>query len=348
MYPGHTAEEIQAFEHYKHKARRVSEEGYGERRKSGDGDAPKAGSKAFVGMQPYRTIPAQAPQPMIIMAKRSGRTHCVEKDVSSTCGAETSAATFAPFSSPRTPARKSEIGDTVLKTIRAPAAYRDMTPERSRSASPVKRKAADWQGNLDAPLNTHASERNGKGGLERVEDVYITDLRDLPHVRLVHPQLASLPRSHDQRRMGELSRKCSLGCEREGRTGRCVETKEAIGNAHSRPTLFHDAADTPAAAQKSDIVDYFFSLARYLLGVGKSVHLPKSGMLDALTSASATPQQKVDALKALVTLTGQGLVLLMVVTMLWRLGAAVMYVFEVLLWPLAVPFRILAWLAGFA
>ncbi|KAI6876516.1 hypothetical protein KC338_g113 [Hortaea werneckii] len=56
--------------------------------------------------------------------------------------------------------------------------------------------------------------------------------------------------------------------------------------------------------------------------------------LYALNSEKATAQQKVDALRAALLLSAQALACLFAVTVVWRLGAAVLQILGVLLWPL--------------
>ncbi|KAK6396944.1 hypothetical protein LTR65_007442 [Meristemomyces frigidus] len=301
FYPGRTPDEIEAFEHYKREARPLSGDGKasGGVRKVSAGNAHRCDRAAQANMNERSNIDdgVNTRLPTVIMPNQPGGSHGISQDTPSVGGAELSAATFAPFRSPRTPASKPAAEDTVLNTIRLPGTFRDLPPEHLSQVSPIPRKP------VRTPPNDELCVYKGADSPEVGHATRLTDLSQLP------------PDTHLSLFDGDIQR---------------------------------DLAGTASASKADEVVELFFSLAASALDVGRHVHLPNFGILEALRAPDATPQQKVDALKALLTLTVQGLALLMVITMLWRLGAAVMHVFEVLLWPLAAPFKILRWLVGYA
>ncbi|KAK4548371.1 hypothetical protein LTR36_010242 [Oleoguttula mirabilis] len=354
FYPGRTPDEIEAFEHYKREARPLSGDGKasGGVRKVSAGNAHRCDRAAQANMNERSNIDdgVNTRLPTVIMPNQPGGSHGISQDTPSVGGAELSAATFAPFRSPRTPASKPAAEDTVLNTIRLPGTFRDLPPEHLSQVSPIPRKP------VRTPPNDELCVYKGADSPEVGHATRLTDLSQLPRIRLIHPNVAGLPQSHALRHPRDGIRLCSLGCRRELDTGQCSDSRHAFNNngaADTHLSLFdgdiqRDLAGTASASKADEVVELFFSLAASALDVGRHVHLPNFGILEALRAPDATPQQKVDALKALLTLTVQGLALLMVITMLWRLGAAVMHVFEVLLWPLAAPFKILRWLVGYA
>lgn len=360
-YPGRTPIEIEAFEHHKRKARRVSGDGYGQGQVSRN-----ANGKAFGGVR--KTTPTNArawdgaalatgfavadahvhsaaPFPAVTVAKRSGRNFQEDHHPASVAGAELSASTFAPFCSPRTPASRPVAADTVLQTVRVPGASRDghLGTGTVSNVTPILRKPLPTAPNDGLDIYQTGDSHNP------LTSSSLPDLSQLPRVRLVHPQLASVPQMHALRHTRGAPRQCSLGCRREEDTGQCLETRDPStdGIIKPRSSLFETQAAS-STLRTDDVLELLFGLAASALAFGRRIRLPRICALEPLRAPDATPQQKVDALKALLTLAGQGVTLLMVVTVLWRLGAALMQVFEVLFWPLAVPFKILRWLAGYA
>ncbi|KAK5127806.1 hypothetical protein LTR85_004922 [Meristemomyces frigidus] len=361
IYPGRTAGEIEAFEHYKRKARRINGDGYGERRVSGSGNSKTLGgvrkrsasnahaydraapSTMTATVDPYCHNRAEVVLPAINVAKRPGRGYGITQELPSMAGAEVSASTFAPFSSPRTPASRPAAEDTELKTVRVPGAFRELSPEHLPTTSSIPRKPVHMAPN-DA---VHAYQTDSSP--ELVGASRLTDLSQLPRVRLVHPELASLPQSHALRHLRDGARTCSLGCQREEDTGQCLESRKALCERAVKPHLSLFGTNQGGSTWRNgEVVEILVGLVASAVDFSRHLHLPKVGLLEALRAPEATPQHKVDAMKALLALTGQGLALLMVVTVLWRLGAALMHVSEVLFWPLAVLVKILRWLAGYA
>ena len=114
----------------------------------------------------------------------------------------------------------------------------------------------------------------------------------------------------------------------------------------------HAASGAELLASRDDgykwqnVAELLVDLSASAIDAFKSVQFPKLRILEGLTAADTTPRQRVDAVKAVLSLVGQALAFLMCITILWKLGAAVMQVLEVVVWPMVVPFKILRWLAG--
>ncbi|KAK3071231.1 hypothetical protein LTR53_008982, partial [Teratosphaeriaceae sp. CCFEE 6253] len=153
------------------------------------------------------------------------------------------------------------------------------------------------------------------------------------------------------------SRSCSLGCEQDAGSG-AYQTKPPGSGTPVPPSAYQlfrpteaDASfkrhlTKPASLERDSTSELLVAAAAYVLRACKSVRLPDPAILAALRSANATPRQKVDAMRALLTLAAQVVTFLMVWSMIWRLGAAVVQVLELVLWPFLVPFRVLRWMAG--
>ncbi|KAK5167131.1 uncharacterized protein LTR77_007861 [Saxophila tyrrhenica] len=226
-YPGYSAKEIDAFEYYRQKARRVSSEGYDRRilirdqnvsaypggiqqdlqhaktrgAKENESQAQMFTRTPFDAIRTVKTRPAQQ-----TLRTSNDDMHCFG-------GAELQTASFAPFSSPRTPAP--HFGPeltTALKTIHKPA-----------PGSPVLRKPL--------PHDDHHTPPTADSS---------PDLRHLPLIRLIHPLHASSPRNPAQGH-----RQCSLGCDKDASTSLCVPFRLAAGHdatTSASPSLFAGVA----------------------------------------------------------------------------------------------------------
>ena len=74
--------------------------------------------------------------------------------------------------------------------------------------------------------------------------------------------------------------------------------------------------------------------------------LPRVRAMDVLYAEDTTPQQKVSALKTMLSSVGQVLILLSVVAMVCQIGSVVVSAVEMVLWPVLVPIKVLRWLGG--
>ncbi|KAI6876515.1 hypothetical protein KC338_g112 [Hortaea werneckii] len=138
-YPGRTPAEIEAFEHYRQKTRKVSAEGYDKRVVCNtSGGLLQTASGSGCGHCPDTTtthqhISASLQQPCqrIHVTRRAMNTYENNHDLPSTPDTAVSAASFAPFASPRTPVSKDAgSDDTLLKTIKLSRVARDVMPEQ--------------------------------------------------------------------------------------------------------------------------------------------------------------------------------------------------------------------------
>ncbi|KAK0290415.1 hypothetical protein LTS16_020611 [Friedmanniomyces endolithicus] len=306
FYPGCSAAEIKALEDHKLKTRKVSrEECGGVRLGSGSSLNAAAGVRK---MGDIRVAKRQAHG-----GGRSGH-----HEPASTPGPEPTAATFAPFASPHTPStRTTHAEPTVLKTVHRTAPHRDDSPYPAFEPGPLRRKPVG-----SPPLSSSN----------------LTHL--LPRVRLVHPELASYPYPPPS---APTSRLCSLGCEREIGTGECHDNPSRP-LPHPARQLFPDPAKSPSVLDNQDPTAQILAAAvTYAVQKCQDLRFPDTSLLWALRAPDASPQQKIDGLRALLSLGAQVLAVLMVISALWRLGVAVAGVVEVVFWPFVVPFRILRW-----
>ncbi|RMY16108.1 hypothetical protein D0867_06615 [Hortaea werneckii] len=357
-YPGSTPAEIEAFEHYRQKTRKVSAEGYDKRvvcnktggilqTASGNGCSHHPDSTTT---NQHISADLQQPCQRIHVTKRVMYTYENDHDLLCTPDSAVSAASFAPFASPRTPLSKDAgSDDTLLKTIKLSRVARDVMPEQyTHDVTPVQ------GGPLGSTPRLGVCAKSGGGGYNmcKVEDskektmLGIADLRQLPKVRLVHPELASLPRKHRAiRQSGEGMRKCSFGCQQDDDTGQCMEVRRTSNGSIqvAQSPLFEGRSRGHGAPREIECL--LFALLGMAFNACTVFRMPDIGKLYALNSDKATAQQKVDALRAALLLSAQALACLFVVTVLWRLGAAVLQMLGVLLWPAIVPFKILRWIA---
>lgn len=317
-YPGRSAEEIQAFEHYKSKARKTSGEGYDQRRlHSGGirktsaeiGGRHTAARRVSSGENERHCKKANgggvAPGYFTTTTRRDGtvvrrgsRSNLEILDGIAFPGGEmlSTAASFAPYSSPKTPARKT--------------------------------------GNRQAP---------------------ITHLSQLPKLHLVHPELASLPlpklrqkRSHVQ----ASTRSCSLCRDASPDTDTCsrLTNDSHHPHHHSHPLFVRDDDDENSL---QFAVDHAQALMSYLVNALRAVHgrlgdfisirIPKPALLATLTSTNASVEEKILASRALLSLVGQIVGVLVAVSVLWKVLDAVAGLVWLLVWPLAVPMRLVWW-----
>lgn len=368
-HPGRSVAEIEALERYKWETGRVSGEGYGDRShlrgrraiSGGVQGVQKAASRNGQGRWPghlqYEAQAGALPPREIRGMKRAGPR---QDEVGVLVGTPT-APTFAPYSSPRTPAHRQPEDDeaTVLKTVRVPGPYSDLTSPVSQGTPLLRRKAVGSASSSPLPgsrdqLGPDTPESAG-------EQHQLVDLSHLPRVRLVQPEFAGLPRAQARtlRQAAVASpRKCSLGCEKQNDTGDCLEQKQdqgqepatGSGSHHrDRRPLFHDSGPHGSSCQRLTTEDLLAALINFLshaLDRCEDLRLPEPPVISTLRKQNATPEQKMQALSTLLSAAGQGLAVLMAVTVVWRLGAAVLYVVDVLLWPVVLPFRVLGWVVG--
>ena len=355
-YPGYSAKQIEAAELYMRKARRVSSEGYDQRIFSEHSQNSSGAEPGIPGIRKVSSNDSgshdkishrnnvESPvlqQGHIMVAKRRIGPHGFDKiDVGGDCqcGAETHPATFAPFSSPRTPAMR--VGGESITELRT-------VPPRRHQHSPaecqVHRK----------PLDTDRDHSYS----------HAINLKGLPKLALVHPTLAALPRTHPhrQRTEHEEPRKYSFGCAKDSQGNACIErrTPHSTTAPPSNYSFFDqvapfavDSSAVQSSDKHSDFPQPFEILATAIISIIDACrhvilpHIPHLTAVDVLRADDRSPQQKVDALRYMLSTAGQAIMVLGITAISWYVGSAIMHVLEVVLWPVLVPFKILRWLGN--
>lgn len=409
-YPGYSAEQIEAYEHYRDKSRRVSNEGYDQRLVHASHGSRKRPSTPVPAEQAlgsdevaeglvvcpitgryfraYRDTSNHCDMsgpPNITVRKRSAKVDSakqrdkeeahdrIDKAKNALSGAK-SGVLFAPFASPK----KSDMhvcssndSDNVPKSV--PEAYRNtkhaqmcsamgaISGETAHGSAPRRNSVANGDHYYEL-VDCKIKKKSPSRAPDSDSSSSAIDLRQLPRVRLVRPECAALPH-HDhchrpRRSDGELgNRQCSFGCERKASDGECVERRMPSSGTIRRTSPFEVQAwpattspsdkeqATAATSSPTSHAEIALGVLEALLSYMTHIKIPKSGQIELLMSQDAPTQERVEALKALVSLTAHALAVCTTLAMLWKLGSAVMHLLEVLLWPLAVPFKVLRWIA---
>ncbi|GAB7366811.1 hypothetical protein MBLNU230_g0985t1 [Neophaeotheca triangularis] len=350
-YPGFSAGQIEALEHYRSKTRKTSAEGYDQRLVcSGGVRKTSAGSVVVGGVRKVSPISGRRVSPLLCgsghekfaqasralracsgnAAKASlregSRGAVVGEDEDVVSSPQISPATFAPFSSPKTPARREpETKYTAMRTM--PGAYGDTASTTTDQRPDLKpRELVDGHGKANPQARQTCQTRPTS------PDSTPQPLsQQLPRVRLVHPAQASKPRPSTQ----PARRTCSLGCTPDPTTATCTtstQTRKVTPVPYPRWSLFdpQPTASDPASATQhpqSQALDLLLSTLLILLSalasLVRQISLPRLGALEALTAANASPRQKLEALKAVLSLCGQVLVMLLVLAVVVEVGGAV-------------------------
>jgi hypothetical protein len=74
--------------------------------------------------------------------------------------------------------------------------------------------------------------------------------------------------------------------------------------------------------------------------------IPRLRFIEVLRAEDRTTHHKIEALRHLLAKVGQALVLLSITAILWHVGSAVAHTFEIVLWPVIMPFRVLKWIGA--
>ncbi|CAK4031990.1 Hypothetical predicted protein [Lecanosticta acicola] len=394
-YPGYSAEQIEAYEHYMDKSRRVSNEGYDRRllhASNFSSDSPTSdaahGSLGFVEagdglvvcpitgqyFRAYRDISNGdiADPPSIAVRKRHAKVDRIKQQDKDEAhkhidGAK-SGVLFAPFASPKTPA----TGRPFKKQVEgfpksSPDAYPDTKHAQICSATgaisgdKVVGSAPSARSVANGDHYHELIDCKRKKTLPRLppdsdpSSEVSSDLRKLPRVRLVRPECAALPQCHHQderRRSNDGGRQCALGCEREASNGECVGKRNSSTSTVRRISPLENEPSTPppkeqaAASSPHSDAEIALSIFEALLRFIMHIEIPKSGQMGTLMSSDVPTKDRVEALKAVVSVAAHALAICTILAMLWKLGSAAMHLLEVLLWPLEVPFRVFRWLTG--
>lgn len=265
-YPGYSSEQIEAFEHYRRKARRVSSDGYDRRllqnsRIPSSSYSPPDHEHSPEEIDSYPGCPHQGhhfrpyaghnglpkrPQPQLVVRKRT-----VVRPV---CQAGEGVPTFAD-SSRWTQRPAAEMHDSIAnpvvmsdakltiglderhgtskKTLGVRGACHDSKlaqPPHTASDQISKRScmAPRTRSFHDAAKGNHDDKNNAHNVYPKADSTVsdMTDLRSLPRVTLVRPEHAAMPVSHGISKMADGSRKCSLGCHQDPSSGECLELRK--------------------------------------------------------------------------------------------------------------------------
>jgi hypothetical protein len=310
-FPGRSAQEIQAFEHYKRKARKTSGDGWDQRcaqsgaiRKSSATDYER-GRKRI----PCHGVPGHFPTRDGRVVRR-GMPGLENTDGTGLAGADSQglAVAFAPYSSPKTPARKTS------------------GRQKSRSARQLHDYAA-----------TDSSKQHASSS--------ITHLSQLPKLHLIHPELASLPLPKLRRTADKANRSCSLGCDRSPDADTCPQ----LASNHRHVQTLFDSDETPASLPVEHVkalATYLFDILRTLrdtLGATVHIRVPRPAMVHTLTNPDASLEEKVAASRALLALVGQIVGVFLAITVVWKLVDAIAGIIGLVIWPLIVPMRMIWW-----
>lgn len=409
-YPGYSAEQIEAYEHYRDKSRRVSSEGYDQRLIHASHGSRKRPSTPVPTEQPpssdetaeglvvcpntgqyfraYRDISNNCDMsepPNITVRKRSvkadkvqqgdkGDVHALVDKTKHTLSGAKSGVLSAPFTSPKKPdshACSSQCPNDV--PISVPEAYRNtkhaqicsatgaISGKTAHGSAPRRNNVANGDHYYEL-VDCKIKKKSPRRPPDSDSSSSAIDLRKLPRVRLVSPECAALPH-HDhchrpRHSHGELGdRQCSFECERKTSDGECVERRMPSSGTVRRTSPFEveSSPATPSPSEKEQATaattnptshaEIALGVLEALLSYMTRIKIPKSGQIELLMSQDAPTQERVEALKALVSLAAHALAVCTTLAMLWKLGSAVMHLLEVLLWPLAVPFKVLRWIA---
>ncbi|KAF2774267.1 hypothetical protein EJ03DRAFT_3581 [Teratosphaeria nubilosa] len=213
------------------------------------------------------------------------------------------------------------IDGAVLQTVQAPASsyVRDVLDAHETSPLQSAVRPHLIQRKPVGAVDLAPRGLEGNGELQR--DCFDADAGHDGHQRGQRhgiSDLSKLPRVRlvhpafaslpERQRVG--SRQCSLGCERAPATGECMTQRSAsassIAGPHPPGHLFADGPDEEPLVLPVDT----------------------------------------QVIKALFLLGGQLLAFLTALTVVWKVGMALLMVIEAVLWPFVVPFQIMRWLAG--
>ncbi|KAF2217559.1 hypothetical protein CERZMDRAFT_115977 [Cercospora zeae-maydis SCOH1-5] len=406
-YPGYTAEQIEALEHYREKARRVSSEGYDRRRfPSASANAPSADDRegAFANCSrphdrsrlhhnrsfaPYNACdeePATASPPTLTVRKRDNLNAKISRILQRTqSGQDTAASTAvanqvhgAASVTPRSsqPSATMYPHDSIIVQDddnnlhgRGPAG-----PRRSKEPYAERESAAADRGDgalrpevcvddkCSAPRNAPVNDRDDTyvGYRSALDDIAhdstssrcavagsesMPDLRHLPRVRLLKPEHAAVPRAAAAACRRTEVGQCSLGCDRDVQSGACVQRRAgSTGSVVRHTSLFEKSSIAQPEREKVDYLeqslDHLLLLLRYL----GSLQIPRVGLLELLQDPEVSTKDKVEALKAVLSLAGHALAVCTLLAMLWKLGTSLVQFVEVVLWPLVLPLRMVKWI----
>jgi hypothetical protein len=237
---------------------------------------------------------------------------------------------FAPFSSPRTPANNGETAGIaaepeILKTVRVPGAFQDLitsgsTPPQLKIQRKPVPSAPSPRDVATTVLGQEGQDCLRKGCIFDKENncQFANVKKQSPRVTLAqHPELFNLPQfpgtTTTTSHCAAGSRQCSFGCKKLPETGECLQ-QSSVASCPDRNPLFEGDGE-PEIPSKSEAV-------------------------------TQSTSGQTDSIRANLPFVCQALALTVFVTVAWKLGIAFTLALEALLWPIAVPVKVLGWLAG--
>lgn len=383
MYPGYTPEQIEALKHYRQKTRRVSSEGYDQRLLRGSGQHSSKLDEGFTeddlyalcpgvpgqpSFKPYRYEHTQTSPELSRITVRKRKTPRSDTNMTSNeprrfvDKLEAKAATlFAPFASPKKTQHVKEPASTsreIPRTVPQHNACRatEQLPVKSIGSAPSPSAVVN-PANVDHHHGEALKQRSGSGQppICVPGSFEVADLSCLPRVKLVRPELAAVPRATLPTGRDK-SRECSLSCQRDNNgQEKCAEIRDISSatvihrrvSSYAEPADQHESgADILGGPKTTLSAEMLVDLLRLFLSSAKSLEMPKVAVIETLSSSEASTTEKMIALKQVLSLAAHALAICTTLAMLWKLGAAIMHLLEVLLWPLMVPLRILRWIGG--
>lgn len=287
-YPGYTPEQIEALQHYRHKTRRVSSEGYDRRllrARSGEVNEEWMQPPHDRAFTAYGKIPGQflcedGIPPDIIVRKRTrpdsaaGRNYaCISVEHDKT-GQRSDAraneirhltsptvhtSTHEHVKPPNGVSQASTQGGDCWATVmsgknRSRKLCRNhnvLKPNSKHSAPGLNSLPITCYGDQGVGSRRSTScprQRNENDQEERVAATTGSDLRALPKVRLVKPEQAAIPVG-ERREVLNGKRQCSLGCRIEGEGGHCVERKRLVSD--ETVVIHHNGSVLATSASKA-------------------------------------------------------------------------------------------------
>ncbi|KAK3678317.1 hypothetical protein LTR78_001612 [Recurvomyces mirabilis] len=274
------------------------------------------------------------------------------------------AASFAPFASPKMPLYRGRHTDEdrILRTVHVSEAFRSVSPPAHVAPTPLRKpvhprmllQRADARDSSPTMVNKLKQHDYAVFGADQAGNSARRDPRQLPPMRFVHPSMVAIPRHRTQPPQRPGKRVCSLGCEREGNTKMCSERlhkPNATSRSVSATLLFdvhnHASPSNDASGKYDNILtDCLRTIVLGVIGISKHIHPPDMKALSALCLRSATPQQKFDGLKAMLLMVSQVSAFLLAFAVAWRLSMLVTQLVVVVLWPLIILVKVAKWLAS--
>ncbi|TKA70717.1 hypothetical protein B0A49_04361 [Cryomyces minteri] len=341
-FPGHSAAQVAAFQHYQWKSRQISNQEQGQAMKSrmpSIGSGPRKFAEASEALRVHATTPQRHDT---VIKRLEVVPGAVEMD------ATPPASPSLGFSTRVAPSNSSRCSSTATASTNASSLSScsststgptfTLIPRKPISPQPTPRTSSAFT----PPISSAAEE--GQIAPSRLDvlahSAYApTDLRHLPPVKLVHPAYASIPRTAPRSAPPASEPSMSLA--------------PTPPQSRTRSTAAEPASTASLLAYTSTIRPFLPSSLLSITALAdldnmNLIHhlLHPSFLFRTLSSPTATLTQRLDALKTALIVAAQTAALLYAAVLLWRVCVVVGEVVEVLLWPVRVVARLLGWVGG--